>query len=81
MNNLPANVNYITNDTEQSFVIQNDNGHTDLSILSSAGSDPACICRAQYREGQESPISEEMLHIPPEEKGLLTELLHRSKFI
>jgi hypothetical protein len=81
MDELPANVTYVTNDTEQSFVYEKDGLRTNLSILSPAGNDPACICHAQYRDGIDAPLKDEKLHISSEEKGLLSELIHRSKFI
>jgi len=81
MNALPANVTYVTNDTEQSFSYMKDGIRTNLSILSPAGDDPACICHAQYDDGHDAPLKREMIHISSEEKGLLSELLKRSKFI
>lgn len=77
MDNLPR---YVENDTEQSYTYTQNGLRTDLSILSSAGDEPACISRTQYGNEYE-PLKEETLHINPEEKGLLSELLNRSKFI
>jgi len=72
---------YVENDTEQSYTYEKNGTRTDLSILSSAGKDdPTCICHAQYQEDGEQ-ILDEMLHISSEEKGLLSDLLHRSKFL
>ena len=79
MSHLPTNVTYVTNDTEQSFTYTKDGVRTDLSILTSAGDDPACICHASYQDGE--LLKEEMLHISSEEKKLLANLLSRSPFL
>lgn len=81
MDQLPTNVTYVTNDTEQSFSYMKDGIRTNLSILSSAGNDPACICHAQYDDEHDAPLKKEMLHISSEEKRLLSELLRRSTII
>jgi hypothetical protein len=82
MDNLPENVTSVTNDTEESFVYQKDGIRTNLSILSPIGdSEGACICHAQYRDGIDEPLKEEFLHINDDEKGLLSELLNKSRFL
>lgn len=81
MNILPTNVTKVTNDIEESFTYMQGEIRTDLSILTSVGNEPACICRSQYREGQDVPLSEEMIHIPSEEKGMLIDLLKRSEIL
>lgn len=80
MDNLPTNVTRVTNDIEDSYTYTQNGVRTDLSILDSAGSDPACICHAQYDE-YGNPLKDEKLHISSDEKGLLSELLNRSKFL
>lgn len=81
VNSFPANVTRITNDTEDSYTYELNGVRTDLSILVSAGSDPACISKAQYRDGIEKPLKEEMLHISSEEKKLLSKLLSESTIL
>jgi len=82
MNNLPANVTSVTSDTDESFVYQKDGLRTNLSILTPIGeTEGACICHAQYRDGIDEPVKEEFLHISSEEKGLLSELLNKSRFL
>jgi hypothetical protein len=78
MDSLP---DYVENDTEQSYSYTENGIRTNLSILSAAGDDAPCICHAQYADGQDVPLKDEKLHISSEEKGLLSELLNRSKFI
>jgi hypothetical protein len=82
MDQLPSDVQYITNDTEQSFSYMKDGIRTNLSILSPSGDDPACICHFQCKDGIDEPLKDEKLHIDTEGKKLLLELLTRSdKFI
>ncbi|HEX9502847.1 MAG TPA: hypothetical protein VF974_00810 [Patescibacteria group bacterium] len=73
------NVTYVENDTEQSYTYNENGIRTDLSILSSAGDDPACISHASYQDGEQ--VLDEKLHISPQGKGLLSDLLKRSKFL
>ena len=61
MKHLP-NTTFITNDTERSFVISTENGHTDLSVLVSTGDDPAHLCISKYTDGSDDPISEIRLY-------------------
>jgi hypothetical protein len=61
MKRLP-DTTFITNDTERSFVIQKENGHTDLSVLVPSGSDPAHLCISSYENGKDEPVSEVRLY-------------------
>jgi hypothetical protein len=81
MDELPTNVTYVTNDTEESFVYEKDGIRTNLSILGPAGDDPICICRSQWKDGIDAPLRDEKFHIPSDEKGLLSELISRSTIL
>ena len=62
MNSTPANVKFITNDTEHSVTFQKDNGHTDFAVLVPAGDDPAHFLIADYMDGYDEPISQRKLY-------------------
>lgn len=62
MDNLPANVTFVTNDTEHSITFQTDNGHTDLAVLVPAGDDPAHFLIADYLDGYDEPLSQRKLY-------------------
>jgi len=81
MDQLPSDVQYITNDTEQSFSYMEDGSRNNLSLLSASGDDPECICHSQWKDGVDEPLKDEKIHIDSEGKKLLLELLTRSKFI
>ena len=61
MKHLPG-TSFITNDTERSFIVPTTNGHTDLSILTPSGDDPAHLYIAEYENGNDEPISEVKLY-------------------
>ncbi len=67
---------FVTNGTEKTFVYEKDGLRTNLSDLVSAGNnDPACICYAQYKDGQDAPVVE--IKFNEEEQEMLRKLLTR----